>query len=397
MVTDSDKAYGRYIEKILTDPRISQVNLDILKKYDSDGKLQQLSTGTRFVRLRIMKQLALFVTKDFKDMKKEDIEGFFSSLGDIQPKTWSTNGAYVKYFFKWFNNSDEYPHNVKWIKTSIKQKNHKLPSDLLTKDEIKSMAEATDNLMEKALIMVLYESACRIGELLNLRIKDLSSDQYGCIIMVDGKTGMRRIRLIESSPDLLLWFNNHPQKQDRVSLLFIHVVDNNKQYGKGLNRQSANYLLKKIARRAGIKKHVHPHLFRHSRLTELAKDFTESELKKYAGWTGSSSMAGIYVHLTDGDIEKKMLRNNGFSTKADDINKDTLKPKECSRCGELNPNTARFCYVCGMALDMKATAVESKELSQVDVISKGLIQFIVKNHPELVLTFLKENGMDRLI
>ena len=395
----SDKRYARYIEKILADSRISEANLEILKKYDSQGILQQVTTGTRQQRLITLRQLALFTKKDFKALTKEDIENFFSSLGILQNKTWSTKGAFIKSFFKWLYKSDEYPQNVKWIKTTVKNKNYKLPSDLLTKDEIKAMADMTGNLSDRAFILVLYDSACRIDEILNLKIKDVSFDQYGSTIMVNGKTGMRRIRLIESSPDLLKWINNHPKKQEREEPLFVYLSDKNryKLFSKGISYDNAKIIIRTVAKRAGIKKRVHPHLFRHSRLTELAKILSESELKKFAGWTGSSTMAGIYVHLSGADIDKKMLEKYGLLDKNDDPDKDTLKPKECPKCKEINPNTARFCYVCGMLLDLKATAeIEPKEPKADDVLSKGLLQFIIKNHPEIVHEFLKDNGMGDL-
>ncbi len=41
--------------------------------------------------------------------------------------------------------------------------------------------------------------------------------------------------------------------------------------GKEIDSTSAGYFVKNLAEKAGIKKRVHPHLFRHSRLTELAK------------------------------------------------------------------------------------------------------------------------------
>ncbi|MDD5614900.1 MAG: tyrosine-type recombinase/integrase [Candidatus Methanoperedens sp.] len=313
----SEKEYSKTIEKTLSDSRISKSNLEILKYYDSQGKLQQqITLGTRVVRLNIIRQLALFLgSKNFKDVTKEDIEAFILSRGEWQPKTWSTNGAYIKFFFKWLNNSDEYPSNVKWIKTSMKSKNRKLPSDLLTLDEIKAMAKA-GNPMERAFIKVLYESACRIGEILNLKIKDVSVDQYGSALMVDGKTGMRRIRLIDSSPDLVLWIDKHPKKHDRDSCLFIQ--NHSKTDCKGLTDSYADTILIKLVKSAGIKKHVHPHLFRHSRLTELARDFSESELKVIAGWSGNSNMAAVYVHLSGGDIEKKMLERRGLLNKEND-------------------------------------------------------------------------------
>ena len=36
---------------------------------------------------------------------------------------------------------------------------------------------------------------------------------------------------------------------------------------------------------------------------------------------------------------------------------EVLTPKDCQQCKETNPATAKFCYKCGMALDMK-TAME---------------------------------------
>ncbi|MCK5504984.1 MAG: integrase, partial [Thermodesulfovibrionia bacterium] len=111
------------------------------------------------------------------------------------------------------------------------------------------------------------------------------------------------------------------------------------------------------------KKNVHPHLLRHSRLTHLAQDHTESELKIIAGWKGNSAMPEVYVHLSSGDIENKMLANAGIITAEDKKKKDTLKPKSCPRCEEVNPIGARFCYVCGMALDAE-TAIRLDEVTK---------------------------------
>jgi integrase len=73
-------------------------------------------------------------------------------------------------------------------------------------------------------------------------------------------------------------------------------------FGQRLSISSLGFLIKDLAKNASIEKRVHPHLFRHTRLTELAKDFTKSELKV---------IVGIYVHLSGGDIEKKMLEKHG--------------------------------------------------------------------------------------
>ena len=79
----NEQGYKRAIEKVLGDSRINKANLEILKKYDTQGILQQVTIGTRVVRLNIIRQLAVFLNKNFKDMTKEDIEIFYSTLGEL--------------------------------------------------------------------------------------------------------------------------------------------------------------------------------------------------------------------------------------------------------------------------------------------------------------------------
>ncbi|MGC9145998.1 MAG: primase-like DNA-binding domain-containing protein [Nitrososphaeria archaeon] len=66
-------------------------------------------------------------------------------------------------------------------------------------------------------------------------------------------------------------------------------------------------MLKETARRAGVKKRIYPHLFRHSAATRDARYLTESELKLKYGWVGGSDMAEVYVHLSWADLDNKLL------------------------------------------------------------------------------------------
>jgi integrase len=155
-----------------------------------------------------------------------------------------------------------------------------------------------------------------------------------------------------------LWLNNHPLKGDNNPLF------NDRRFRlQPLGQDGVQKVLQTLTKRAGISKHVHPHLLRHSRLTQLAKDFTESELKIMAGWTGDSRMAGIYVHLSGADIERKQLERAGLIDKEERQKEENLlKPRDCPRCKEVNPATAKFCYKCGMALDIQtAMKVEEKD------------------------------------
>ena len=97
----------------------------------------------------------------------------------------------------------------------------KLPSELLNEEDITAMINHTTSLRNRAIIMSLYESGCRIGEFLKMRIKDITFDKYGCLMDVTGKTGGRRIRIVVSSAYLMEWVNKHPDKDNPEAFLWL--------------------------------------------------------------------------------------------------------------------------------------------------------------------------------
>lgn len=346
-----------YIKDVLERPGILPEQREALQRFDNEAdKNEGLSVHTRKREVIVLSNFAKAIQKPFKDMLRQDIENYLYSL-KIAARSVDQQKITIRKFFKWVYQSDSYPDVVKWIKIKG-QRTRKLPEDLLTLQEIRALVDAADNPRDKALVSILYESGCRLSEITNIMQKDVKIDQYGAVIVVNGKTGMRRVRLIDSAPDLTLWLNNHPLKGDN------NPVFNDRRFQlQPLGPDGVQKVLRKLTKRAGINKHVHPHLLRHSRLTQLAKDFTESELKILAGWTGDSRMAGIYVHLSGADIETKQLERAGLIDKeVRQKEENLLKPRDCPRCKEVNPATAKFCYKCGMALDLQtAMKVEEKD------------------------------------
>ena len=54
---------------------------------------------------------------------------------------------------------------------------------------------------DKALVMTLYVSGCGVGEILSLRVKHVTFDEFGAVLMVAGKTGERRVRVVSSASE----------------------------------------------------------------------------------------------------------------------------------------------------------------------------------------------------
>lgn len=171
---------------------------------------------------------------------------------------------------------------------------YKLPEELVTWDDLLAMIDSTTRDHDLAFLQVLWESGARIGELLSLQRKHVSYDSQGAILIVDGKTGMRRVRIIESAPVLDEWISCRSfRPEDRI------FPNTYRAYRKRLQV---------LAARAGVVKRMYPHLFRHSRATFLAGYLTEAQLCAYMGWTIGSAMPRIYVHLAGHDLDAALAR-----------------------------------------------------------------------------------------
>jgi hypothetical protein len=104
---------------------------------------------------------------------------------------------------------------------------------------------------------------------------------------------------------------------------------------------------------------LYPHLFRHSRLTELARGkFNEAQIRKFAGWSADSTMAKIYFHLNDEDIKNIMTDSVVETPKP-----KPKEPKMCKICDTENRQENLFCWKCGNVLNE-----EDREKMGVEVI-----------------------------
>jgi len=79
--------------------------------------------------------------------------------------------------------------------------------------------------------------------------------------------------VIFSTKYLAEWLSDHPSASDPEAPLWIKL--SHKNYLKPLEYKDIQLQLKKIAKRAGIKKKIYAHLFRHTRATKLLQQVSE--------------------------------------------------------------------------------------------------------------------------
>lgn len=293
----------------------------------------------------------------------------------------------IKAFFKWQrgHEGEGYPDVVSWIEVGVRKRNMKLPEDLLTEEEVKTLIGACYNARDRAMVFLLYESAARASEVLSMRVKDVQFDRSGATaIFPRGKTGPMRRRIVASTPHLVLWLKEHPARDGKGNLdpnapLFCAV-----RKGAGTKRiqpeevrplgySGLRMLTRELAKRAGLKKRVHPHGFRHARATYLAKRLPDPVFGQYVWGNPYSRMKDRYTHLAGKDVDEAIDRLHGIK-QPEKPEESPLKPRECPRCKFLNPPGIHFCGECTAPLDIKTMMALEEAAKPGEVLMAGLLE-----------------------
>jgi len=175
----------------------------------------------------------------------------------------------------------------------------KLP-DTLSTEEIDRIIQAIDmSIVEgernKAIIETLYGCGLRVSELINLKITDIFVKER--FVKVIGKGNKERFVPIGSVAlkQIDLYLNNsrkllHPIKSEE-DILFLN------RRGKRLSRTMIFLIVKDLGEKAGIRKSISPHTFRHSFATHLVEG--GADLRAVQEMLGHESIitTEIYTHL----------------------------------------------------------------------------------------------------
>lgn len=237
---------------------------------------------------------------------------------------------------------------------------NELRDKVVTPDEYEALMGATDHPRLRALLATLYESAARPGEVLGLRVRDVTFKEQYAQIRVSGKTGERTIPLVRAIPYLRAWLQVHPARGDPDAPLFARVYRGRIE---AVTLSALQIRFRRLGERAGLRRRVHPYMFRHTRLTELAdNDLGEFKMKELAGWTPNSNMASRYIHLSGRGSLAPILRIEGVEVPPEERPRESpIRVRTCPRCGSRNEGDARYCSMCSLALD-QATAIRDQAM-----------------------------------
>jgi len=341
---------AHFERSLQSSPNVSREDYELIQDYKRHSLLSGITEGRVARHLFDLRLICEWLECELTKASVKDIEKLVLKIEESHyaPSVKRDLKLTIRRFFRWLKKTDDYPPEVRWIKARIKETKIKSPEEMLSEADVLKIINQCRTDRDRALVSTLYESGCRVGELIPIMIKHVCFDEYGALLHVTGKTGYRRVRIHACVPALKKWLNNHPDRGNPEAYVWYY-------HGKYITYTRFCVLVREAAHRAGIKKSVNPHNFRHSRATFLANHLTEAQMKVYFGWVQASKMASIYVHLSGRDVDNSLLSLYGIKM-AEEGKKSTIIPVECPQCRSSNPAGSQYCSFCGTVLseDLRA-------------------------------------------
>lgn len=181
--------------------------------------------------------------------------------------------------------------------------------DVLGFDEIEAILSQIDvstpeGTRNKAIIETMYSCGLRVSEVVNLKLSQLFFDVG--FVRVIGKGNKERLIPIGSSAiKYILLYANSIRNQQQIQIGEEDILFLNRR-GKRLTRVMIFLIIKHLVKKAGIKKIISPHTFRHSFATHLVEG--GADLRAVQEMLGHKSITTteIYTHL-DREFLRKTL------------------------------------------------------------------------------------------
>ncbi|MCF6342439.1 MAG: site-specific tyrosine recombinase XerD [Bacteroidales bacterium] len=240
----------------------------------------------------------------------DDLSDFVSCIHKTGLGAWSQSRVLsgVKAFFKYLIIEHVIETNPSELLESPRL-DRKLP-EVLSIAEIEKMIAVVDlsNLQgerNKAILETLYGCGLRVSELTGLKLSDLHLRED--MITVTGKGNKQRLVPVGASARIQITtyleqvrIHIKPDKKSE-DILFLN------RNGRQMSRQMVFIIVRKLAEKAGIRKKISPHTFRHSFATHLVKH--GADLRAVQELLGHVSIitTEIYTHLDTDDLRKAIL------------------------------------------------------------------------------------------
>ncbi len=249
---------------------------------------------------------------DYLSVDYEFIKGYLMFLYDkkLSRNSVARKLSSLRSFYKYlFNNNVIKINPFKFVSTPKKEK--RLPK-YLSAEELESLFN-TPNITtptgqrNRLILEVLYATGIRVSELVNINVKDIDFNTKEILIL--GKGNKERIAEFgDYCKEIMELFIN----DGRRKILSKHHKQSDyliiNERGNKITTRGVEELIDQMARISGIKKHVSPHMLRHSFATHLLNNGCDIlTVQELLGHESLESTA-IYTHVSNERLRQVYLK-----------------------------------------------------------------------------------------
>ncbi len=296
---------------------------------------KRISDGRQAKYLDMLRVPLEFLHKPMPRLRVLDIERFEKALSTDQIESRLKHKPYavstkvdmrkaLKVFLRWRLGQARALELAGWLDT---HDHHKTP-DYLTEAEVHTLLKACNTGEQRFLIAVLFDAGARAEEFINIRMEDVH--------LPEGTENFVKLTLKQEYSKTL---------GRTISLYWRHTLDAVRDYLKertaagtppadpvfAKNYDAMRMFLARLGRRV-LRKHVHPHLFRHSSATYFATRLNRQELCYRYGWRFSSNMPDIYISRAG--MENKDLDTRFTATELSSLKDDLSRLQQQNKIKE---------------------------------------------------------------
>ena len=248
---------------------------------------------------------------NYLDVDYDFIKGYLMYLYDqkLSRSSISRKLSSLRSFYKYlFNNKLIKTNPFKYV--SLPKKEKKLPKyvGILDLEIIFNTPDINSSLgqRDRLILEILYATGVRVSELVNIKLSDI--DFYNKEIMILGKGNKQRVVIFG---DYCLDIINLFISDGRSKILEKHkkqseyLIINEK--GNKITTRGVEMLLDKIVEKAALKKHVTPHMLRHSFATHLLNNGCDILTVKELLGHESLETTQIYTHVSNERLRQVYL------------------------------------------------------------------------------------------
>jgi len=264
--------------------------IESFKKYLNTKRYSPNTIKTYTEALQVF--LTFFNDKEVSKINNQDVVNFYSSYILEKNLSISYQNQIVNAIKLYFKTIKETAIIVEKI---YRPKTQKLLPNVLSKEEIKKILNAHNNIKHKTMLSLIYSCGLRRSELINLKMNDIDSNRNLVIIrQAKGK----KDRIAPLSLNILVMLRAYFTAYKPKTWLFEGRIA-----GEQYDERSLSLVLKQALEKANIKKPVSLHWLRHSYATHLLEAGTDLRYIQEILGHKSSKTTEIYTHVSTKSLQ----------------------------------------------------------------------------------------------